>query len=73
MKPSPLSKSGNSDEKFLDLRQSREEGSMAESRLRSRGGVENDRLQALNMYHLRSVDVDKEVKMLQEISSEKRN
>ena len=46
---------------------------MAESRLRSRGGIENNRLRALRMNHLAFFDVDEEVEMLQEISSEERN
>ena len=50
-------------EKLLDLRQSGEEGCAAESRLRSRRGVQNEVFQALCMHHLSSFDVDKKVEM----------
>ena len=56
-------------EKFLDLGWSREVGSRAEGRLRGQRGVENNRLQVLRVHNLLSIDVDKEVKVLQEISS----
>ena len=60
-------------EKFLDLRQSGEERSTGEGRLRSRGGVDNDILRALSMNQLTFFDVDENVEMLQKIGSEERN
>ena len=60
-------------EEFLDLRRSREEGSMAKSRLRSRRSMKNHRLQALSAHNHPSFDVDEEVKMFQEVCTEERN
>ena len=60
-------------EKFLDLRRSREKGRMAESRLRSRRGVQNDVLRTLSMNYLLSLVFNEEVEVFQEINSEKRN
>ena len=59
-------------EEFLNLRWG-EERCAAESRMRSRRGVEYHRLRTLSMNNIPPFDVDKEVKALQEICTKKRN
>ena len=51
----------------------KEARSMAEGRLRRRRGVDNNGLPVVGGNYLTSVDVDKEVQILQKISPKKRN